>query len=597
MLRIRQHLRGVILAMCLFVAFRHACAAPWVTAHYVYWEENVLSPAQIDMSPITDLIYFAAVPTLDGTLDASSLDEPAAVATAAHTAGKRALVCVGGGGASIYAGFSASITKTYRATFVKSIVNWVRTNGYDGVDVDMEPVNDSDAANFRDFVRALSAALKAYRKTAVLTVDIAVGEAPPPGAFVPVADCFNQINLETYDLSGAYEGWVTWYDSCLYTNNQTFPPSSGGAPLPSSDEYINQWIAAGIPAAKLGVGIACQGADWTGATGPQQGISGVTVNYRDYNDIMTNSYSANAYHYDIGARAPYLSLANDFISYTDPALCTDKVAYVKNRRLGGLMVWDIEAQAMPNGDQPLLAALATGLGNTPQAGRYTVLLTPAQSGPTIPQGTGYAMLTTSATGGVTMVGKLPDGEGISASGVLAGSAAGNQFLIYETLNYPSVTTKGAKGLLVGSVTFEKLSGSDFDGTLEWMKPQQTKGDYPAAIDTNVAAIGSLYAVAKKGSVLPGFTSGTLELSDTGALITPMDKTMTLTSANTLTVTNPGPDKTKITIHPSTGLFSGSFVYPNQTGRTDFDGVLFQDQTIGSGFFLGPGGSGNVSLSP
>ena len=65
----------------------------------------------------------------------------------------------------------------------------------------------------------------------------------------------------------------------------------------------------------------------------------------------------------------------------------------------------------------------------------------------------------------------------------------------------------------------------------------------------------------------------------------LEKAVTLTSANTLTMTPPGTDKLKMKIKTKTGLFSGSFVYPNQTKLTAVGGVLFQDQTIVGGFWL------------
>jgi hypothetical protein len=72
----------------------------------------------------------------------------------------------------------------------------------------------------------------------------------------------------------------------------------------------------------------------------------------------------------------------------------------------------------------------------------------------------------------------------------------------------------------------------------------------------------------------------------------------LTSAsNALIVEAPDADNLKIRIEPASGLFKGTFVYPGQTKPTDFGGALFQDQTLGAGFFVGPGGSGQVSLSP
>ena len=53
----------------------------------------------------------------------------------------------------------------------------------------------------------------------------------------------------------------------------------------------------------------------------------------------------------------------------------------------------------------------------------------------------------------------------------------------------------------------------------------------------------------------------------------------------------------MTITPSTGFFKGRFLYPGREKPTAFDGVLFQDQAIGGGFFLGPNGSGPVVLAP
>jgi hypothetical protein len=81
-----------------------------------------------------------------------------------------------------------------------------------------------------------------------------------------------------------------------------------------------------------------------------------------------------------------------------------------------------------------------------------------------------------------------------------------------------------------------------------------------------------------------------------ALIGPSDLAGQI-AGDALTVTDPGTDKTNATITASDGFFKGTFQYPGQKKPTDFDGVLFQDQTPGAGFFVGPDGSGTVNLSP
>ena len=242
----------------------------------------------------------------------------------------------------------------------------------------------------------------------------------------------------------------------------------------------------------------------------------------------------------------------------------------------------------------------------PAAGKYTLLLGPMDTSPLVPQGIGYATLTVGEKGGVVMAGKLPDGESFTVTtSILAPGTADCRFSFDETLQYPSILLYKATGSLTGTLAFESGTDADLAGTFTWNKPQQVKGDYPMAFKTNLDVIGSRYLPAAKGSsVLPGFTSGTLMLSDTGALMvsgsTPLDQGVALASSNILVLTDPVRDQLKVTINPSTGVFKGAFLYPipgRKPKLTDFEGLLFQDQTLGGGFFLGPNGSGRVSLSP
>jgi hypothetical protein len=242
----------------------------------------------------------------------------------------------------------------------------------------------------------------------------------------------------------------------------------------------------------------------------------------------------------------------------------------------------------------ILAAVATetaALGGTPAVGRYTAIILPPGIA-TLPDGAGYATLTLSKSGGVVMAGALADGEPFSVSGPLE---SGTQFIVNKALTYPSVAVKGTKGLLTGALTFDPITGnSDFYGTLSWSKPAQTKGAYPAAFSTTVSVIGSVYIVGKGSSVLPEFTTGALELSDTSGFTLTADAD--LDSGNILFLDDPE-DGLKVSITPSTGLVKGSFYYPDGSSkRTDFTGVIFQDQNLIDGYFLGPNGSGDIDLS-
>ncbi len=201
-----------------------------------------------------------------------------------------------------------------------------------------------------------------------------------------------------------------------------------------------------------------------------------------------------------------------------------------------------------------------------------------------------------------MAGALPDGEGFSTSGAITTGAAASQFMVYDTLRYPFAAVGRDKGSLVGTVTFEQLAGSDFDGTVIWEKPLQTSGKYKAAIETTLTVIGSRYTPpGRASSVLPGLAAGTLALSDTGRLslsgTAPLIENVTLASGNQLKITKPDMDNLTVRINPSTGVFEGTFLYPGRETLSDFAGVLFQARVVGGGFFLGPAGSGTVDLKP
>jgi ELWxxDGT repeat protein len=230
----------------------------------------------------------------------------------------------------------------------------------------------------------------------------------------------------------------------------------------------------------------------------------------------------------------------------------------------------------------------------PEFGSYTMLLVSDTTNASTPAGTGYATLSVAKAGAVRIAGKLADGTGFSASTLLTGdlSAAGNQAAIFIPISYPSPATKAEKGLLAGRISFEQTTETDFAGTLQWIKPQQLKGAMPGAFSTTLGAKGSFYRCPKGGSVLPGFTSGTLELADSSGSVAHLI-TLTPPPANAFLITSA--DGLKLGVKSATGLLSGSILLPGQSRVTPFSGVLFQKTKSGSGFFLGPNGPGSVDL--
>ncbi|UPT75132.1 MAG: hypothetical protein M0D55_05315 [Elusimicrobiota bacterium] len=77
-----------------------AVAGGWVTAYYPGWRQARLAPDRIDYEAVTHVAHFSLIPRADGTLDAGTNRltpaNVAAAVAAAHGAGKKILVTIGG---------------------------------------------------------------------------------------------------------------------------------------------------------------------------------------------------------------------------------------------------------------------------------------------------------------------------------------------------------------------------------------------------------------------------------------------------------------------------------------------------------------------
>jgi len=179
------------------------------------------------------------------------------------------------------------------------------------------------------------------------------------------------------DLSGAWPGWLTWHNSAVYDGGTRFPGT--GAPLPSIHDRVLSFLAAGIPAAKLGVGIDFYGYVWNGGSGtPSGGVTGPRQSWEAapwvkdnvaYSLIMDSLYKPQYYRWDTAAQAAYLSIDNSgssddkFVSYDDDAACRAKIAYVRQYGLGGVILWELGGGWRPSSipHDPLLQAVRSAV--------------------------------------------------------------------------------------------------------------------------------------------------------------------------------------------------------------------------------------------
>jgi chitinase len=386
-----------IVVLSFFPAF--ADASLWTSGYYPGWEQSSMPASDIDFSALTHVIHFSLVPNSNGSLNSSDNGITAAYSadliSRAHAAGTKVIICVGGAGSE--SDFQAATSTATLPVFIKNLTNFVATYDYDGVDIDWEPLPASDFQQFTNLVNGLRSALDGFAQHELIT--IAAAAYPPYGdpptaeyaMFAALQNQLDQINIMTYDLSGPYGGWVTWFNSPIYDGGYTFP--STGGPVPSVNGAVDNFLGNGVSAAKLGVGIAFYGYIWSGGSGtstsgvtqPRQSwTTAPTVSTPDYNTIMSGYYQPELYHWDSSAQAAYLSITNVnpasdmFISYDDQRTCQSKVSYARNRSLGGVMIWELAQDFQAGQPDPLLEAVkqslaAPGLVNLQPASTDVVL--------------------------------------------------------------------------------------------------------------------------------------------------------------------------------------------------------------------------------
>ncbi len=444
----------------------------WVNGYYAGWmqgqnNDGYLTAQNIDFSAMTQIIHFSLVPNADGTVDAASnsitTTNSSALISAAHAAGVKVIICVGGWNSE--SNFLSATSSANLSTFVNNLVSFIQTRGYDGIDIDWETLSSSDAAQYSTFITTLRTALNKISPRPLFTA----ATAWQPSIFASLYSQFDQINLMTYDLSGAWQGWVTWHNSPIYDGGVKFP-STGGA-VPSINGMVSTFTSAGVPASKLGIGMDFYGYIWNGGSGtPTGGVTAPDQSWSTaptvqgnvpYYQIMDQYYQPSRDKWDSGAQAAYLSIedntnsANDqFISYDNATTAQSKVNYVKSNGLGGMIIWELGAgyrSNMPAGQQqPLLEAIkaavngGTIVSNADTTGP-TISITSPANGSTI---TGAVNITANASDNVGVASVVFSIDGSQTVSLLTASPFSislNTILLSNSAHNISATAKDAAG--------------------------------------------------------------------------------------------------------------------------------------------------------
>lgn len=246
----------------------------------------------------------------------------------------------------------AMLTDTSRAAFAISAVDIIRKYHLDGVDIDWEypaqageagnVVRPEDKQNFTLMFEALRKELDVLEKEsgAKKLLTTAVGGFPDflkHTEMDKAAAYLDYINLMTYDF---YSGKIAGHHTNLYPS-KLYPTEN------SADKAIRAYIAGGVPASKLVMGIAFYGRNSKVAAGSTTGLGAGYVTgefgsgFSKIKDSLINKKGFKEFK-DQDAKASYLFNADSrtLITYDDEWSVREKCKYVTNQGMAGVMFWE-----------------------------------------------------------------------------------------------------------------------------------------------------------------------------------------------------------------------------------------------------------------
>jgi chitinase len=257
----------------------------------------------------------------------------------------KVMVSIGGwGGCAFCSNLFADAT--HRNNFAKTTVALFKAYGIDGLDLDWEypaiegyPGHQFSVADKENFTALIIALRKEMGSHYILSFAAGgfeqyLNNSIDWPAITPLVDF---INLMTYDLVGGYST-VTGHHTPLksYQQNQQ-----------SVEKCVNWLIAKKVTPSKLIIGAAFYARVWANVADTnhglyQNGIFSRGVSYKEFATYFSDSSGFKSY-WDKKAAAPYAYNKEKklFATFDDERSVRLKSVFVKRKKLGGIMFWEL----------------------------------------------------------------------------------------------------------------------------------------------------------------------------------------------------------------------------------------------------------------
>ncbi|HVX04201.1 MAG TPA: glycoside hydrolase family 18 protein [Rhodanobacteraceae bacterium] len=359
-----KHMRRIDLS-CLRIALAamllgamstgSAWAAAVPPAHYrVIGYATGWNPVQDkDLRKIDTLIFaFAKVEAGRVVLDAAAAKRlQPVIALKSRDPQLKVDISVGGWSAG---GFSeAARTAAGRKAFADSAAQMLAAHDADGLDIDWEypghhesgiASSPDDRHNFTLLLKAVRASLDAagaaHHRRYTLSIAIADGPFVSGIDLAAVNRYVDWFNMMTYDFCNSMTP-----DTCHHTGLHASRLAPADAR--TTGRAVRQFLAAGVPAAKLVIGAAFYARVFGGVDPAHDGL------YQPYRKFVGEipwpklkaeyiGKQGFVRRWDAQADAAWLwnATTRTFITYDDPESIAAKAAFVKAKHLGGIMYWE-----------------------------------------------------------------------------------------------------------------------------------------------------------------------------------------------------------------------------------------------------------------